>query len=84
MARADLPAHLDAVTVREAHVEQCDVGTGRRDPVDRLLGGVGFADHLDVVFGFEELPDATAHDLVIVEEEHADRAVGHGGEPIEM
>ena len=51
------------------HVEDRHVGTGRRDPRERVLGGAGLADDLDVVLGVEELAHAAAHDFVVVEEE---------------
>ena len=69
-----------AVAVGQPHVEDGDVGPGRRDPGERPLGGVGFADDLDVVLGVEQLPDPAADDLVVVEQEHADHvATAHAG-----
>ena len=73
MLRADLAAHLDAVAVGEADVEDGDVRARGRDPAVGLLGGSGLADDLEVVLGLEQFADAAAHDLVVVEEEHADR-----------
>ena len=69
----DLPADLDAVAVGQADVEDGDVGARRGDPAVGLLGGAGLADDLDVVLGLEELAEAPADDLVVVEQEHADR-----------
>ena len=40
-----------------------------------LLGGAGLADDLEVVLGLEQLAQAAAHDLVVVEQEHPG---GHG------
>ena len=40
---------------------------------ERLLGGAGLADDLEVVLDFEELAHAAPHDLVVVEEEDANR-----------
>ena len=73
MLRADLAAHLDAVAVGQPHVEHGDVGRGGRDAPVGLLGGAGLADDLDVVLGLEQLAEAAADDLVVVEEEHPDR-----------
>jgi hypothetical protein len=69
MARPDLPADLNAVTVGEANVEKGNVGTRRGDPAECRRGRVGFADDFDVVFGLEQLAYAAPHDLVIVEQE---------------
>ena len=52
-------------------------GSRRGDPRERALGGVGFADDLDVVLGVEQLPDSAADDLVVVEQEHADHRIVH-------
>ena len=80
IARTDLAAHLDAVAVGESDVEHRDVGTGRRDAAERRCRGVGLADHLDVVLGLEQLAHAAPNDLVVVEQEDADRVgVGRHG-----
>ena len=71
MRRADLAAHLDAVAVGQAHVEHGDVGLGRGDPCQGLLGRAGLADDLEVVLGLEQLAQAPPHDLVVVEQEDA-------------
>ena len=77
MVGADLAADRDAVTIGKPDVEDGDVGSRRGDPGERALGGVGFADDLDVVLGVEQLPDPTTDDLVVVEQEHADHRVVH-------
>ncbi len=71
--RADLAADLDAVAVGQADVEDGDVRARGRDAPVRLLGGAGLADDLEVVLGLEQVAQAAADDLVVVEEEHADR-----------
>ena len=43
---------------------------------ERLLGGSGLADHLEVVFDLEQLANSAADDLVVIEQEHAN---GHRG-----
>src|SRR4051794_10295083 len=68
--RADLPADLDAAPVGEAHVEHGDVGVRHRDPAVRLVRRAGLADDLEVVFLVDQLAQAPAHDLVIVQQEH--------------
>ena len=73
MRRSDFAAHLDAVAIGKPHVEDRDVGTRRRDAAERLFGGSGLADDLEVVLGFEELPQPAPNDLVVVEQEDADR-----------
>ena len=71
---AHLAAHLDAVAVGQPHVDDRDVGRGRRDARERLLGGAGLADDLDVVFDLEQLAHTAPDDLVIVEQEHPHRS----------
>ena len=77
--RADVPAHPDAVAVGQPHVEDGDVRAQRGDAGQRLRGGAGFADDLDVVLGLQQLRDAAADDLVVVEQEHRD---GHRTPPL--
>ena len=77
VAGTNLAADLDAVAVGQAHVDDGDVGLDRRDPRHAFLGGSGLADHLDVVVRLEQLAHAAANDLVIVEQEDANR---HGCE----
>ena len=48
----------------------------RRDPRGRLGGGGGLADDLDVLGALEQEAQPFAHDVVVVEQVHADR-VGH-------
>lgn len=40
-----------------------------------MFGGVGVADHRDVRFGGEGAGRAMAYDLVVVQQEHADRVL---------
>jgi hypothetical protein len=69
VTRADLAAHLDAVTVGQAKIEQRDIGRGRRDPPVGLLGRRRLSHHLDARLSLEQLADPAAHDLVVVEQE---------------
>jgi hypothetical protein len=70
MARSHVSAHLDAVAVGQADVEHRDVRPGGRDPGDRFLGRAGFADDLEIPGGLEELLQAAADDLVVVQEKN--------------
>ena len=72
-----LAAGFDPVAVLEPHVEHGDVRIESVHAGDRLGLGAGLADHRDVAFGFEEVANTSPHDLVVVEQEHADRH-GHG------
>ena len=76
--RADVAADRDAVAVGQAHVEDGDVGAQGGDAGQRLGGGAGLADDLDVVLGLQQLGDAAADDLVVVEQEHGDRHTDDG------
>src|SRR5581483_10971987 len=77
VGRPDLPAHLDpaavAALVPQAHIEDGDVGMGLGDPIERFLAVGRLADDVDVVFGPEQVAHATADELVVVQEEDADR-----------
>src|SRR4051794_18517709 len=65
---ADVAAHVDAAAVGQPGVEQRHVRTGRGDAVDRIDGGGCLADDLDVVGGFEQVGQAAAYQLVVVED----------------
>ena len=79
VAGPDLPADVDARPVGQAAVEDGHVGSQRGDPPGRLLGETGLADDLDVAFALEELLETSAHDLVVVEEEHPDAGIVRWG-----
>ena len=76
--RADLATDIDAGAVRKPAIEDRHVGTKRGNPSSGLLGQSGLTDHLDVGLGLQQLPDAAAHDLVVVQQEHPDRVPGGG------
>ena len=73
MRRADVAADVDAAAVGQPGVENGDVRRGGRDAAQRLGGGAGLTDHLDVVLGLEQVGDAAPDDLVVVEQEDPDR-----------
>ncbi len=79
MPGADLAARRDPIAVLEADVEHGDVGVQRRDASYRFVFGAGFADDDEIILGLQQVADATADDLVVVEQEHG-HPVGH--EPI--
>ena len=76
-ARPDLATHLDAVAVREPHVEHRDVRMGRRDAAECFFGRPGLADDLEIGLLLEQLAQTAANDLVVVEEEDAGRHDRH-------
>ena len=65
-------ARLDAVAVLELDVEHSDIRVQRVDPTNGLLLGGRPADHVHVLFGIQQICDAPADDLMIVEQEHRD------------
>ena len=69
----DVPADLDTAAVREAHVEDGDVGLQGRDPAHRLRRRAGLPHHLQVIGRLEQGAQSGADDLVVIEEEYADR-----------
>ena len=73
MSGADLPTRLDPVAFGEANVEYRDIGIERRHPAHRLVFGARLADDGDVALGFKQIAKPTAHDLMVVEQEHPDR-----------
>ncbi len=73
---ADLAADGDAVAVGEADVEDGDVGFEGGDAGQGSGGRAGLPDDGDVGFGFEEITDTPADDLMIIKQEYLDpRAV---------
>lgn len=50
-----------------------DVGCRGEDPADRLLRRPRLSDDLDVVLHTQEIGDPAPYDLVVIEQEHADR-----------
>jgi hypothetical protein len=75
----DLPAHGDAVAVRQPDVQHGHIGPQGRDPGQRGRGGTGLADHDDVGFGGQHIPHPTPDDLMIIEQEDRDLRPGFAG-----
>jgi hypothetical protein len=71
MAGPNFPAHLDAVAVGQPDVEDRHIRLGRWDPRQGLLGRPGLSDDLEPAGGFEQVPEAAANHLVIIEQENA-------------
>jgi hypothetical protein len=61
-------AHVDAAAVREPAVEHGDVGTQRGNAAGGLLGQPRLADDLDATVVLQQLTQAAADDLVVVEQ----------------
>jgi len=70
---ADLPADRYPVTIRQPDIEHGDAGAQRRNLGQRGGGGARLADHLDVRLGLQKHADTAADDLLILQQEHADR-----------
>ena len=73
IGRSNLPAHLDAASIGESHVENGDIGLQRRDLFQPQLGGGGLSDHLHVLFTFEQGLEPCADQLVVIEDENTNR-----------
>ncbi len=67
-------AHLDAGPVGQARVEDRHIGLERRNASDRCGSGAGLAHDLDLGVGLQELAQPHADELVVIEQEHADRS----------
>ena len=76
VGRSDLAAHLDPVAVGQLDVEHGDVGAGGRDASEASSAVPASPTTSMSPLGLEQVPQAAAHDLVVVEEEHTDH-VGH-------
>jgi hypothetical protein len=76
--RADLARRLDPAAVDEADVHDHDVRARPVGLVDRLADRPGLSRHDDVVGGLQEGADTAANDLVVVDEEYAERRFCHG------
>ena len=70
--RPDLPAHRHPVAVRQAHVQNRHVRLEGGDPGQGRFRRARLTDHGDVGLGFQQVMDAPADDLMIVEQEHGD------------
>ena len=64
--RDDLPGGLEAVEHRHLNVHQGDVRAVLGGQCDRLPPVGGLGDHLDVVFRFEQRPDAAADQRLVI------------------
>ena len=62
---------LDAVHDGHLHVHEHDVGPQRARQLDGLGAVGGLADDLEVVLDREDHPEAGPHELLVVDEEHA-------------
>jgi hypothetical protein len=56
----------------QPYVEDCHVGTKRRNAGHGPRSRIRLADDLDVVLALEQLRDAPPDDLMVVEQEHGD------------
>ena len=70
--RPDLPAHRHPVAVRQAHVQNRHVRLEGGDPGQGRFRRARLTDHGDVGLGFQQVMNAPADDLMIVEQEHGD------------
>ena len=70
--RADLPAHRDAVAVRQPHVKHGHVRPQRRDAGQRGGRRARLADHRDVRLRLKQVTHAPADNLMVIEQEHGD------------
>src|SRR5262249_8925836 len=68
----DLPGGLDAVDRGHLDVDERDVRAVLGGKRHRLVAVGGLGDHLDVVFRFEQGPDAAADQRLVVGEEDPD------------
>ena len=76
LVRDDLLGGLDAVDCGHLDVDEHDIRAVLCGKRHRLLAAGGLGDHLDVVFGFEQRPDAAADQRLVVgdEDPYHDRA----------
>ena len=81
VARANASCRLDPVDRCHLQVHQDDVreafGIGCFEHVECVWPVRRLADELEVRFACQKAREAAAHDCVIVDDEHADRAGGH-------
>ena len=69
VGRSDLSADVDAVPVGQPDVEECNVWSCGRDPVQRVGGASRFAHDFEIWGGADELGKPTTDDLVVIEQE---------------
>jgi hypothetical protein len=68
------------VAFGKANVEHRDIGIEPRNSANRLVFRVRLADDGDVVLRLQQIAKPSAHDLVVVEQEHPDR-IAHRRHP---
>ena len=71
----ELGQDLEPRALAEAEVEDDDVGALGAARRERVVGGAGLADDLEVVDLVQQAPDAAADDRVVVHEHDADVVV---------
>jgi hypothetical protein len=62
---------------RKAHVDDGDIGAGRRDAREPFFCRPRFPDNFDLAGLLEEIPHSSPHYFVIVEEKHTYSHVPH-------
>jgi hypothetical protein len=73
LVREDLPGGLETVEHRHLNVHQRDIRAVLSRQRHRLPPVGGLGDHLDVVFRFEQRPDAAADQRLVVGEQDSDQ-----------
>ena len=83
MALAQRGARLEARQLGHVEVEQHDVGRAALGQRQRLAAVAGQAGDLDALVGAQQRRGPLAHETVVVDHEHGDRARVHRtGQPI--
>lgn len=70
--RARLATDLDPVAVGQEQIHHRHIGTGTVDTAERFGHGRGLSHHLEVLTCIDHRAQTVTHDLVVVDQEHAD------------
>ena len=73
-ALAQVGDHVEPRPVAQRQVEDDDIGLQGARPLERVAHARGLTDDLDLAARLEHPLDAAAHELVVVDQEHADHA----------
>ena len=71
--RERISRHASTPLPSARRTSSTDIGIERRHPAHRLVFGARLADDVMSSLGFKQIAKPTAHDLMVVEQEHPDR-----------
>jgi hypothetical protein len=74
---SDAPTDIDPVPIWHSHIENCHIGSQRRDPGCRIARSCRFPDDLNGPVVPEQGADSPAYDLVVIGQKDPGRVLVH-------